>query len=52
MKFRERAIKLLWGSDKLYNQLLDGKTPDEIIESYQYELEQFKLIRQKYLIYQ
>jgi len=41
----------LWGSDNLYKQLQDGKTPLEIIDSYQTELEQFLQIQKKYLIY-
>ena len=41
----------IWGSDNLYTQLQEGKTPSEIINSYQTELEQFLQIRKKYLIY-
>jgi uncharacterized protein YbbC (DUF1343 family) len=41
----------LWGSDKLYLQLQKGKTPPEIINSYQTELKQFLQIQEKYLIY-
>jgi len=48
---RKKSLGRIWGSDNLYTQLQGGKTPSEIVESYQIELEQFKLIREKYLIY-
>ncbi len=48
----EDSMGRIWGSDKLYMQLQAGKTPSEIINSYQTELEQFLKIREKYLIYQ
>ena len=41
----------LWGSDNLYKQLQEGKTASEIVNSYQTELNNFKQIRNKYLIY-
>ncbi|MFC1785081.1 exo-beta-N-acetylmuramidase NamZ domain-containing protein, partial [Candidatus Neomarinimicrobiota bacterium] len=41
----------LWGSDNLYKQLQEGKTPSEIVNLYQNELNNFKQIRNKYLIY-
>ncbi|MBU0529847.1 DUF1343 domain-containing protein, partial [bacterium] len=44
-------MEKLWGSDNLYLQLQDRKTPSEIINSYQNELNNFKQIRNKYLIY-
>lgn len=46
------SIDRLWGSDMLRTQLKKGKAPQEIINSYQTELEQFIQIREKYLIYQ
>ena len=48
---RKDSLGRIWGSDNLYTQLHEGKTPSEIINSYQIELKQFKSIRQKYLIY-
>ena len=47
----KESLGRLWGSDKLYIQLQEGKTPSEIINSYQTELEQFLQIQEKYLIY-
>ncbi|MCJ7801261.1 MAG: DUF1343 domain-containing protein, partial [Candidatus Marinimicrobia bacterium] len=41
----------LWGSDNLYKQLQDGKTPVEIMNSYQTDINNFKQIRKKYLLY-
>lgn len=49
---RKNSLSRIWGSDNLLTQLLEGKTPSEIINSYQSELEQFLKIRGKYLIYQ
>jgi uncharacterized protein YbbC (DUF1343 family) len=46
-----KSIARLWGSNYLNDQLKEGKTPAEIVESYQSELEQFLQIRKKYLIY-
>ncbi len=46
------SLGRIWGSDNLYVQLQEGKTPSEIINSYQAELEQFLQIQKKYLIYQ
>ena len=45
------SMERLWGSDNLYKQLQEGKTPSEIVNSYQNELNNFKQIRNKYLIY-
>ncbi|MEE9573609.1 MAG: DUF1343 domain-containing protein [Candidatus Neomarinimicrobiota bacterium] len=45
------SLGRIWGSDKLYQQLHEGKTPSEVINSYQTELEQFLQIQEKYLIY-
>ena len=41
----------LWGSDILYLQLQEGKTPVEIMNSFQSEIINFKQIRGKYLLY-
>lgn len=41
----------LWGSDNLYLQLQGDKTPIEIMNSYQTDINNFKKIREKYLIY-
>ncbi len=41
----------LWGSDNLYFQLQDGKTPSEIVNFYLTDLDKFMQIRKKYLIY-
>jgi uncharacterized protein YbbC (DUF1343 family) len=52
LNIRKSSLARIWGSDSLFIQIQKGKTPTEIIYSYQAELEQFKLIREKYLIYQ
>ena len=51
INIKKDSMGRIWGSDTLYEQLKNGKNPKQIIESYQAELEQFKLIREKYLIY-
>ena len=41
----------LAGSDTLRKQIIAGKSAEEIRESWKEELNQFKLIRKKYLLY-
>ena len=41
----------LWGSDNLYLQLHEGKTPVEIMNSYLTDVNNFRQIREKYFIY-
>ncbi len=48
---RERWLNLLAGTDSLIKQIRDGKTEDEIVKSWQPELEEYKKMRKKYLIY-
>ncbi|WP_347838729.1 DUF1343 domain-containing protein [uncultured Draconibacterium sp.] len=48
---RERWLNLLAGTDKLILQIRQGKTEEEIVESWQVELEEYQLTRKKYLIY-
>ena len=42
----------LAGTDQLRKQIIAGKTEDEIRESWQKDLDKFKKIRSKYLLYQ
>lgn len=49
--FRESSIDRLWGSDNFRESILSGKTPNEIIELYQTKLNEFKKVREKYLLY-
>lgn len=49
---RKDSLGRIWGSDNLYSQLQASKTPSEIINSYQIELNNFIKIRKKYLIYE
>ncbi|MBI1931544.1 MAG: DUF1343 domain-containing protein [Ignavibacteriales bacterium] len=49
--FRESSIDRLWGSNNFRENILSGKTPNEIIELYQTKLNEFKKIREKYLLY-
>jgi uncharacterized protein YbbC (DUF1343 family) len=48
---RERMFKLLSGNDELMQQLKEGKSEEEIRDSWQEKLDAFKSIREKYLIY-
>lgn len=48
---RERWLNLLAGTDDLINQIRAGKTEDEILKSWQPELDEFKKLRKKYLLY-
>jgi len=50
-KFFNNFFNKLAGTDKLRLQIIDGKTSEEIKESWQGGLEEFKGIRGKYLIY-
>jgi uncharacterized protein YbbC (DUF1343 family) len=45
------SLARLWGSNTLYERILNGETPIQIIDSYQNELDKFLKIRYKYLIY-
>lgn len=47
----ERWLNLLSGSDELIKSIREGKTEEEILESWQPELEAYKMIRKKYLLY-
>ncbi|MCB0748564.1 MAG: DUF1343 domain-containing protein, partial [Ignavibacteriae bacterium] len=49
--FRESSIDRLWGSDNFRKDILADKTPKEIIESYQKDLENFKQVRKDFLLY-
>ena len=49
---KDGFFELLAGTDVLRNQIIEGKNEDEIRESWQEGLEEFKSIRVKYLIYQ
>lgn len=48
---RERWLNLLAGTDTLIAQIREGKTEAEIVESWQPELNKFKQLRKKYLLY-
>jgi len=50
--FFTEMFNLLAGTDKLQQQIKDGKTEQEIINSWQPNLKQFKETRKKYLLYQ
>ncbi|NLK63368.1 MAG: DUF1343 domain-containing protein [Fusobacteria bacterium] len=41
-----------FGTDKIRKAILDGKTVDEIVKSYEKDLEDFKKKREKYLLYE
>lgn len=46
-----RFMDLLSGSNKLRTQIIDGMTEEQIRETWQKDLEEYKTIRQKYLLY-
>ncbi len=47
----ERWLNLLSGSDELLKMVRENKTEDEILKSWQSELDAYKIIRKKYLLY-
>ena len=48
---RENWFNLLAGSDELLAQIRNGKSEPEILEALKPDLEKYKLIRKKYLLY-
>lgn len=50
-KFKNEYFDKLAGTDKLRKDLLAGKTPSAIIKSWESEINEFKSIRKKYLLY-
>lgn len=44
-------FNLLWGTDRIKNQILSKKSVDEIITSWNQDLAKFKEIRKNYLLY-
>ena len=50
-KFFNSFFDKLAGTDKLRLQIIEGKTVKEIKESWQEDLDNFKVIRKKYLLY-
>jgi uncharacterized protein YbbC (DUF1343 family) len=48
---RERWLNLLAGTDELIRQIRDGLSEYEIAESWQPQLNEFKALRKKYLLY-
>jgi uncharacterized protein YbbC (DUF1343 family) len=48
---RERWLNLLAGTDKMIAQIRQGLTEAEIVQSWQPELEEYKRMRKKYLLY-
>lgn len=48
---RKRWLNLLAGTDKLISQIRQGLSENEIVKSWQPELEEYKRMRKKYLLY-
>jgi uncharacterized protein YbbC (DUF1343 family) len=46
-----RSPLIMFGNDETPKAIDEGKLPEEIIQSWQLKLEEFKKIRQKYLLY-
>ena len=51
LEWREGRMDRLWGTPSVRKQLQDGKMPREIVKQWDDELEYFKKVRKKYLIY-
>jgi uncharacterized protein YbbC (DUF1343 family) len=49
---RQQSFNLLAGNNKLILQIKSGKTENEIRKTWQTGLDQFKLVREKYLLYE
>jgi len=49
--FRESHFDRLWGSNSLRENILDGKTPNEILKSFENELVKFRSLRKQFLLY-
>ncbi len=50
-EFRQKSINRLYGSNILYDYISNGKSLDEIFATWIFELEKFKKVRTKYLLY-
>jgi uncharacterized protein YbbC (DUF1343 family) len=48
---KSNYINRLAGNDMLMQQIKDGKTEEEIRQSWEADLKKFKVIRKKYLLY-
>jgi uncharacterized protein YbbC (DUF1343 family) len=48
---REHWLNLLAGTDELIKLIREGKSEQQIMESWRPELEQYKKLRKKYLLY-
>lgn len=51
LKWREVRMDGLWKTDRVRQQLIAGKSPEHIIESWEKELDFFVKIREGYLLY-
>ena len=51
LRFRDSGFDRLMGTSSVRNMILAGDSPDKIIDSWQKELDRFKMIRKKYLLY-
>ena len=49
--FRNNWIDKLWGSSSLRKMIEENKTPNEIIKSWQFQLNKFKKERKQFLLY-
>ena len=51
MPFFTSSFNRIAGTDALKKQIIEGKTEAEIRQTWQKELEKFKEVRKKYLLY-
>ncbi len=50
-EYRRNWLDKLYGSEALKNMINDGKSPNEIFESWKTDLSEFSKLRKKYLLY-
>ncbi|TPE46265.1 exo-beta-N-acetylmuramidase NamZ family protein [Pontibacter mangrovi] len=51
LEWREGRMDRLWGTPKVREQLQAGVAPEEIVKQWDKDLERFKKVRKKYLLY-
>ncbi len=50
-EWRDERMDRLWGTDRVRTNIQAGNDPDEIIEEWRADLEEFLTVRERYLIY-
>ena len=52
LSFREGHFDRLWGSKSLREMILEGKTPEDILSSFEKDLDKFRTERKQFLLYE